>query len=158
MAALAALSLSAAPALAQRAVRPRPQPRREQRQEKQAARDSERTVQSHAGDWLRRYKNLPPDQERILSRMETWEHLTREQKQQAKGLFQQIQQLPPQRRRMLSSAVRDMRELTPEQRDQLINSDRYRNMFSDHERELLSGAARLPLAPGDAGQAPPPDE
>jgi hypothetical protein len=51
-----------------------------------------------------------------------------------------------------------MRPLTPEQREQLINSDRYKSAFSDHERELLSGAARLPLAPGDAGQAGTPDE
>jgi hypothetical protein len=160
-----------------------------------ASRQRGGNVQSHAGDWLRRYKDLPPDQQRaalekdpdfqklpphrqaqllqrlqrfsslpagqqtrILSRMETWEHLTHEQKQQAKGLFQQIQQLPPQRRRMLTSAVRDMRDLTPEQRDQLINSDGYKNMFSDRERELLSGAARLPLAPGDAGQSGTPDE
>ena len=90
-------------------------------------------------------------QDRILTRMETWEHLTRDQKHQAKSLFQQIQQLPPPRRRALTSAVREMRDLTPEQRDQLINSDRYKSMFSDHERDLLSGAAQLPLAPGENG-------
>ena len=190
MAILAGLWLTAAPAFAQRSVpRPRRQQKHDQRQaqkeEKEAIRN-ERVVRNHAGDWLRRYKDLPPDQqrqalqndpdfqklppqrqtqllqrlrhfsslppqqqERILSRMETWEHLTGDQKQQAKTLFQQIQQLPPPRRRMLSTAVRGMRDLTPQQREDLINSDQYKSMFSDHERELLSGAARLPLAPGD---------
>ena len=58
----------------------------------------------------------------------------------------------------LTKAVRGMRDLTPEQREDLINSDRYKSMFSDHERELLSGAARLPLAPGDSvGPADTPD-
>ncbi len=192
MATLAGLCLTAAPAFAQRSVlRPRRQQKHDQRQaqkeEKEAIRN-ERAAQNHAGDWLRRYKDLPPDQqrqalqndpdfqklppqrqtqllqrlqhfsslpaqqqERILSRMETWEHLTGDQKQQAKALFQQIQQLPPPRRRMLSKAVRGMRDLTPQQREDLINSDQYKSMFSDHERELLSGAARLPLAPGDSG-------
>ena len=190
MATLASLWLTVAPALAQRTVpRQRRQERHDQRQaqkeEKEAIRN-ERVVRNHAGDWLRRYKDLPPDQqrqalekdpdfqklpparqtqllqrlqhfsglpaqqqERILSRMETWEHLTGDQKLQAKTLFQQIQQLPPPRRRMLSTAVRGMRDLTPQQREDLINSDQYKNMFSDHERELLTGAARLPLAPGD---------
>src|SRR6476660_2431803 len=80
--------------------------------------------QGHAGDWLRRYKDLPPaeqeralqndpafhnlpqarqellkprrqrfskrppqEQLRVLNRMETWEHLTPEQKQQAREVF-----------------------------------------------------------------------
>jgi Protein of unknown function (DUF3106) len=202
---LAGLCLTAAPAFAQRAVpRPRLQPghnqrpsqkpsqkedheqRQAQKEKKEAAGKYDRVIRNHAGDWLRRYKDLPPDQqrqalekdpdfqklppqrqtqllqrlqhfsslpseqqERILSRMETWEHLTGAQKQQAKILFQQIQQLPPPRRRMLSTAVRGMRDLTPQQREDLINSDQYKGTFSDHERELLSGAARLPLAPGD---------
>ena len=51
-----------------------------------------------------------------------------------------------------------MRDLNPEQREQLINSDRYKSMFSDHERELLSGVSHLPLAPADGGQAGTPDE
>jgi hypothetical protein len=43
-----------------------------------------------------------------------------------------------------------MRDLTPEQRDQLINSEQYRNGFSPRERFILDGAAHLPLAPGDS--------
>lgn len=196
-AALAALCLMAVPVFAQHpAARPRLQEKiEERRQERAAARKNEGVVQSHAGDWLRRYKDLSPDeqrealqkdsdfqklpparqgqllqrlqrfsslpkpqQDRILSRMETWEHLTRDQKVQARELFHQIQQLPPQRRRALSGAIRDMRDLTPEQREQLINSDSYKGMFSEHERDLLSGAARLPLAPGDGNQAETPEE
>jgi hypothetical protein len=146
----------------------------------------------HAGNWLRRYKDLPPaqqrralendpqfrrlppqqqarllkrlqhfsslppqQQERVLNRMETWEHLTSGQKQQARQLFQQFKQLPPDRRQAVNRAIRSMRGLTPDQRDQLINSPQFRSAFSPQERGILSGAAHLPLAPGDALQGGP---
>jgi len=144
----------------------------------------------HAGNWLRRYKDLPPDQqhralqndpqfrrlppaqqerleqrlryfsslppaqqERMLKRMEIWEHMTAEQKQQARQVFQEFKQLPPDRRFAVNRAIREMRGLTPEQRDQLIDSERFRNEFSPQERHMLTGAAHLPLAPGE-GDAP----
>ncbi|HEY4843470.1 MAG TPA: DUF3106 domain-containing protein [Terriglobales bacterium] len=140
----------------------------------------------HAGNWLRRYKDLPPaqqrralendpqfrrltpqqqarllqrlqtfshlppqQQERILSRMETWEHLTPDQKERARQVFKQFTQLPPDRRQAVNRAIREMRALTPDQRDRLINSDQYRRAFSAFERHILTGAAHLPLAPGD---------
>jgi hypothetical protein len=140
----------------------------------------------HAGNWLRRYKDLPPaqqrralendpqfrrlpppqqarllqrlqhfsslppaQQERILNRMETWEHLTPDQKKRASQVFQDFKQLPPPRRQAINRAIRDMRGLTPDQRDRLINSDPFRQAFSPFERHILTGAAHLPLAPGD---------
>jgi len=107
---------------------------------------------------LQHFSSLPPQQqERVLNRMETWEHLTTDQKQRARLLFQQFKQLPPDRRQAVNRAIRDMRNLTPDQRDQLINSPQYMNSFSLQERVILSGAAHLPLAPGDGLQAAPPE-
>lgn len=148
----------------------------------------------HAGNWLRRYKDLPPSQqrralendpqfrrltpqqqarlqqrlqhfsglpreqqERVLNRMETWEHLTPDQKVRARQLFQQFKQLPPDRRQAVNRGIREMRGLTPEQRDRLINSDEFAHAFSLQERVILSGAAHLPLAPGDGLQGAPPE-
>jgi len=148
----------------------------------------------HAGNWLRRYKDLPSaqqpralendpqfrklspqqqarlrsrlqhfsslppqQQEHVLNRMETWEHLTPDQKQSARQVFDQFKQLPPDRRQAVNRAIREMRGLTPDQRDQLINSQQYRNSFSLQERVILSGAAHLPLAPGDGLQTGPPE-
>ena len=141
----------------------------------------------HAGDWLRKYKdmppveqeralksdpafqhlgpqqqqqlrerlqhfsNLPPQQQlRMLNRMETWEHLTPAQQQQARQVFSQIKQLPINRQRMVTTAIRDLRTMPSEQREQVINSDRFKGMFSDEEREMMRGAARLPLAPPES--------
>lgn len=145
----------------------------------------------HAGDWLRRYKDLspaeqqralhndpafqhlsparqqqlqqrlnhfsslPPQQQiRMLNRMETWEHLTPEQKQKATQVFGQIKQLPPDRQRALTTAIHDLRPMSPEQRERVINSDRFKGMFSDQEREMMRGAIQLPLAPAEGGEAP----
>ena len=99
--------------------------------------------------------SLPPQQQlRVLNRMETWEHLTPEQKQQARQVFGQMQQLPPDRRRLVHKAIDDLRAMPPEQREQIINSDRFQGVFSDRERELMRGATRLPLAPPDSGDQP----
>jgi hypothetical protein len=88
----------------------------------------------------------------MLNRMETWEHLTPEQKGQARQLFGELQQLPPERRRILGTAIRDLRAMPPEQRQQVIDSERFRGLFSPQERDLLRGASRLPLAPAESGQ------
>jgi hypothetical protein len=144
----------------------------------------------HAGDWLRRYKDLPPEEQeralqndpafrrlppmqqqrlrqrlqhfsslppdeqlRVLNRMETWEHLTREQKEQARQIFVEMRELPPARRYQVRQAIRELRALPPDQREREIDSDQYRNRFTDHERDMIRGITRLPLAPPEG---PPP--
>jgi hypothetical protein len=87
--------------------------------------------------------------------METWEHLTPEQKQEARQLYGQFRQLPPDRQRMVKTAVEDLRTMPPDQREQVINSDRFKGTFSDQERDLMRGAARLPLAPAGGSEAGP---
>jgi hypothetical protein len=146
----------------------------------------------HAGDWLRKYKDLPPGEQdralandpgfrklspvqqqrlrqrlqhfsnlppqqqlRVLNRMETWEHLTPGQKQQALQIFGQMRQLPPDRQRMVRTAVRDLAAMPPDQRERVIDSDRFKGMFSDQERGIIRGAARLPLAQPENGEAGP---
>jgi hypothetical protein len=85
--------------------------------------------------------------------METWEHLTPAQKQEARQLFGQLRALPPDRKQVVTTAIEDLRGMTPEQREQVIDSDRYKGMFSDSERDLMRDAARLPLSPpgGEGG-------
>jgi hypothetical protein len=149
----------------------------------------------HAGDWLRRYKDVPaeeqeralqndpefrqlaPDRQarlkqrlrnfsdlqpqqqlRVLNRMETWEHLTDGQKQEARQLFGQVRQLPPARRAMVNTAVRHLGSMTPEQREQVINSDRFKDTFSDQEREIIRGASKLPLSPPEGEENVEPQE
>ena len=55
---------------------------------------------------------------------------------------------------MVGTAVRDLRAMPPDQREKVINSPRFRGMFSDQERDMMRGATRLPLAPAEGGEAP----
>jgi hypothetical protein len=153
--------------------------------------------QGHAGDWLRRYGNLPPaeqeralqndavfrrlppdrqqilrqrlrhfsslppeQQQRMLKRMEIWEHLTPWQKEQARQVHDEMQSLPQERRRMVVAAMRDLSYMRPEQRLGIIDSDRFKGMFSPREREIMRQAARLPLVPPERrdGERSTPEE
>jgi hypothetical protein len=58
-----------------------------------------------------------------------------------------MQKLPPGRRDMVEGAIRDLRQMPPEQRQQMLASPRYRNMFTPQERNMLNGITQLPLAP-----------
>jgi hypothetical protein len=50
---------------------------------------------------------------------------------------------------MVTTAVRDLSALPPGQRGQIIDSGRFKGMFTPQEREIMRGASRLPLAPPD---------
>jgi hypothetical protein len=106
---------------------------------------------------LQHFLSLPPQQQqRMLNRMETWEHLTPGQKQQAREVFGRLRQLPADRQRMVTTAVRDLRAMPPGQREQIIDSNRFKGMFSPEERDIMRGATRLPLAPPENGRSEEP--
>ena len=153
---------------------------------------------AHAGDWLRKYQNVPPDQQeqalandpefqklpperqerlrgvlrhfnskspeerqRMLERMETFEHLTPEQQQRTHQLFERFRNFPEARRQMVKRALRNLREMDPQQRSQVLGSEKFRGMFSADELDVLKGMSEIapprpPENPSDRGQAPPP--
>ena len=79
--------------------------------------------------------------------METWEHLTPEQKDQARQVYSQMKNLPPQRRQAVRNAIQALRGMPPAARQREIDSDRFKSQFSPEERSILGGASKLPLAP-----------
>ncbi|HLK34285.1 MAG TPA: DUF3106 domain-containing protein, partial [Terriglobales bacterium] len=89
----------------------------------------------------------PEKQKVMLKRMETWEHLTDAQKRAAKNVFTRIRQLPASRRTLVMGAIRELRRMDPQQREQALESEAYRIRFSNQERDLLKGVLKLPLAP-----------
>lgn len=96
---------------------------------------------------LQRFNNMPPErQQQVLRRMETWEHLTPAQKQDLRGIGQQFNSLPPDRRRAVRNAIETLRAMPPDARQRELQSGRF-GQFSQQERDILNGAARLPLAP-----------
>jgi type II secretory pathway pseudopilin PulG len=171
--------------------------RAEQERKQQAQR--QQAQQHHVGEWLRKYKDMPPDQQqkalandpqfknlppqaqnqlrqrlqqfnnltpeqrqRTLDRMEKWEHLTPEQKQEAKGVFSRFQQLPADRKLAVRRGVQELSQMPADQREQALQSDRFKNNYSPDEIDLLRGASKLPIGqgegPGAAAEPGPPEE
>ena len=83
--------------------------------------------------------------------METWEHLTPQQKGQARQLNSNLQQLPAERRQAVENAIRALRGMPPDARQRAIDSGRF-DQFSEQERGLLNGVSQLPLAPSSGEQ------
>jgi hypothetical protein len=54
----------------------------------------------------------------------------------------------------VATAVRDLSSMPPGQREQIIDSARFRGMFSPEERDMMRRATRLPLAPPPEGARP----
>jgi hypothetical protein len=93
---------------------------------------------------------MPPDrQQQVLRRMETWEHLTPQQKQEFRGVGTQFNSLPPERRQAVRNAIESLRAMPPGAREREIQSGRF-GQFSPQERQILDGASRLPLAPAES--------
>ena len=104
---------------------------------------------------LQRFNSLPAErQQQVLRRMETWEHLTPAQKQDLRGIGQQFNTLPSDRRRAVRNAIETLRAMPPQARQRELQSGRF-SQFSAEERNILNGAARLPLAPTPQESANP---
>jgi hypothetical protein len=85
--------------------------------------------------------------------MHTWEHLTPQQKEQFRGVGSQFNSLPPERRQAVKNAIETLRAMPPSARQREIDSGHF-SQFSSQEREILSGASRLPLAPAPSSDTP----
>ena len=95
---------------------------------------------------LHNFNSQPPEKKaQILDRMETYEHMTPAQQANARSLFQQYHNLPEDQRAKVSQAYRRLRGMPPEAQNQLLNSDEFRNNYSDGQRELLRGMTALNL-------------
>jgi len=97
---------------------------------------------------LFRFNSMPPRQrDRMLNNLEFIEHMTPQQRQQFQAMSSELRQLPEDRRRALSGAIRGLRDMSPEDRQKAIDSDEYRKNYSDKERQILRGMTDLGLNP-----------
>jgi hypothetical protein len=96
-------------------------------------------VQQRFRDELVRLYNMTPQQRaRTLQRNEALERMTLPQRQQWRAAVQQLDALPLLRRRVMTRAILDLREMPPDQRQLTLNSPAFRAQFSDSERSMLS--------------------
>ena len=100
-------------------------------------------------DRLQNLNSLPPQQrERVLQRGEAMEKLSPEQRAQVRSAMGQLGALSVERRRAVGRSFRELRNLSPQQQNRMLNSQEFRDQFSDQERgtlgNLLSVSPMLP--------------
>lgn len=106
--------------------------------------DQQRLIQQ-----LHRVDQMPEAQrERRLARAEALERLSPQQRSQVNLAMRRWSTMPANRQTMMRQAFRDLRGVPPDQRDTVLNSERYRENFSSDERGILSEVLRVePYAP-----------
>ncbi|MFB3815027.1 MAG: DUF3106 domain-containing protein [Terriglobales bacterium] len=93
---------------------------------------------------LRSFNSMPPQQrERWVERMRLWNRLNPDQRTRARDLFQRLRVLPHERRHMVNQALRDMRDMSPQERQRVLNSP----AFTDNERDIMRGLTDIGIAP-----------
>lgn len=93
---------------------------------------------------LRKFNSLPPEQRDLaLKRMNFWASLTREQRQQLRDANQKLQGLPEDRRLAIHKALRHLRQMDPQRRQEVMESDRFKTTFSDQEQGILKQLASI---------------
>ena len=101
---------------------------------------------------LKKFNSLTPAQrDQALKRMEFLAKLTPQQRQQLRDANQQLKVLPPERQVAVHTALRHLRQMPPAERQQVIQSDRFKTTFSDQEQKLISQLAEL--NPQESGSA-----
>src|ERR1043166_1709454 len=102
---------------------------------------------------LKKFNSLTPDKrDQALQRMEFLSKLTSQQRQELRSANEQLKGLPPDRQVAVHTALRHLRQMPPAERQQVIQSDRFRSTFSDQEQKLISQLAEM--SPGGTAQSP----
>ncbi|HSK43579.1 MAG TPA: DUF3106 domain-containing protein [Candidatus Binatia bacterium] len=105
---------------------------------------------------LKKFNSLTPEKRtQALQRMEFLSKLTPQQRQQLRDANQQLQGLPPERQVAVHTALRHLRQMPPAERQQVIQSDRFRSTFSDQEQKLISQLAEMSPQEGATQNAQP---
>lgn len=135
-----ALVFAAAPGWAQ-------QNRRIERQQQRA--EARRQGRGHAGDWLRRYKDLPPDQQQqALENDPQFKNLPPERQQQLRERLQRFSNLPPEKQQRILNRMETWEHLTPEQKQQARGLfQQLRQLPPERRQKLQTAIADLRTMP-----------
>jgi Protein of unknown function (DUF3106) len=97
----------------------------------------------HAGDWLRRYKDLPPkEQERALQNDPQFRRLPPERQQQLRQRLQHFSTLPPEQQQRVLNRMETWEHLTPEQKLQARQFFGQMQQLPPDRRRMVNTAIR----------------
>ena len=106
-------------------------------------------------DRLKKFNSLTPQQrEQALTRMKFLAGLSQQQREQLRDASQQLRGLPQDRQLAVHAALRHLRQMPPAEREQVIQSDRFRSTFSDQEQKLIGQLVAMPTAEAGTTQNP----
>ena len=81
--------------------------------------------------------------------------LTPEQRQQIREANTQLQVLPQDRQIMVHKALRHLSQMDPQERQQVLESERFKSTFSDQERGIMTKLSAINPPPETTPSAPP---
>jgi hypothetical protein len=119
-------------------------------------------TQQRMRERLAQLNAMPPDQRsRTLERAEWMERLNAQQKGEVRGAMAQLGRLPNDRRRIVARAFRDLRAMPQSQRQAYLSSDYLQRQLSPPERETLMNLMAVepmlpPQRPQELPALPPP--
>src|ERR1700677_1396030 len=109
----------------------------------------------HAGDWLRRYRNMSPrDQERALQSDPAFRRLPTDRQQMLRQRLQHFSSLPPQQQQRVLNRMETWEHLTPGQKQQARQLfDRMQQLPADRRNMVRTAVRDLSaLPPGQREQ------
>jgi hypothetical protein len=97
----------------------------------------------HAGDWLRKYQNVPPDQqEQALANDPEFQKLPPERQERLRGVLRRFNSKSPEERQRMLERMETFEHLTPEQQERArALFDRFRNL-PEARRQMVKRALR----------------
>ena len=97
----------------------------------------------HAGDWLRRYKNMSPsEQERALRSDPGFQHLSPGQQQVLRQRLQHFSSLPPQQQQRKLNRMETWEHLTPGQKAEARGLFQHMQQLPPERRRMVTTAVR----------------
>ena len=98
---------------------------------------------------LERLNKMPPGaRERLRAQYEEFEKLSPEKKEAVRRAFRDLNQLPQDRRQPVRREVVRLRNMLPEQRAARVDSEQFKSLYSDSERQLIRDLTEaVPPAP-----------
>jgi Protein of unknown function (DUF3106) len=102
-----------------------------------------RPGQAHAGDWLRRYKGLPPvEQDRALQNDPGFRRMSPEQQQRLRQQLHYFASLPPGEQQRIVNNMDRWAHLTPEQKQRAREVFGRMRQLPPGRRDVVRGAIR----------------
>ena len=93
---------------------------------------------------LNRYQSLSPDErEQLRFRTELFNRMPLDNQDIARRVFRQFSQLPPDRQSLLREEFQSLRAMPPEGRRARVQSDEFREQYTDREQMFLRQLLRL---------------